>query len=520
MAIVSASVPDRASFSVVVSASCPDRSPLSVIVSASRADRTDTMAFLSVGRADRFSSVRVLSAAVPDSVQSITVPAHVASARAAGAEIYPNVLWKVYRAGVHLEHVSASVSTSVNAGWQASVELIGDQADDFADDTPIRIEIQDGLGGQLVTPELFATEREAVDERSDSGPSSNWTLMDSTTAKAGRDNVSFPTFRGSSSTEIVQALASAAGIKVVGTIDFPVPDEDVKQSKINDAVQRIAAASAQEWHVRETGEMELVEWGRFSGELQVDWSRITRNCTPRSRFSKINIGKRSAVQSNSDNQQSDFRFPFDEIGFKTFALPNPLSGVIIGDLSKFGYLDAIGVWNGDPGRGGKLIKYLAIAGGPFTNTNAVANGAYPATHISCYVMPPGGIEAFLQGFAPGEIQATMRVTGTPPSNLAPALQVDPEFLYAYDSGRPVNAAPDWIDSVFPNRQWVVDRASKMLQMKNKGWRTLDMNSVLDVSPRLFQSFSRYGKTWRVDKITFTDGLESAPETNLTLVVME
>ena len=519
--IVSAQVVDSVSCCNVVSAERVDRVPQSTIISALRADRYDSTANLSMQRADRAQNVRGVSKVVPDSVQAITVPAAIAAAVAAGTEIYPDVLWKVWVDGTHLEHVSASISFGVNSGWQGNVELIGDQADDFGDDVPIRIEIQDGLGGQIITPKLYATERQGTDELSDSGPSSSWTLMDETTAKAGRDNVSFPTFRGSTSKEIVASLATAAGIKVKGVIDFPVPDEDVKQSKINDAVQRIAAASAQEWHVRETGEMELVEWGKYSGELVVDWSRITRHCTPRSRFSKINIGKRSAVQANSDNQQSDFKFPFDEIGFKTFALPNPLSGVIIGDLSKFGYLDAIGVWNGDPGRGGKLIKYLAIAGGPFTNTNAVANGAYPATHISCYVMPPGGIEAFLQGFAPGEIQATMRVTGTPPNNItATPTPIDPEFLHAYDSGRPINAAPDWIDSIFPSRQWAVDRAPKFLQMKNKGWRTLDMNSALDVSPRLFQSFQRYGKTWRVDKITFTDGLESAPETNLNLVVME
>lgn len=518
--IVSAQVVDSVFCCNVVSAERVDTVSCATIISAIRADRYDSTTNLSAQRADRTGTYRVVSAAVPDSVQAITVPAAVAAAISAGTEICPEVLWRVYKAGTHMEHISASISFGVNSGWQGSVELIGDQADDFADDTPIRIEIQDGLGGRIVTPKLYATERQATDELSDSGPVSSWTLMDETTAKAGRDNVSFPTFRGSTSTLIVGALAEAAGIKVTGVVDFPVPDEDVKQSKINDAVQRIAAASAQEWHVRETGEMELVEWGRYSGDLLVDWSRIVRHCVPRSRFSKINIGKRSAVQANSDNRQSDFKFPFDEVGFKTFALPNPLNGVIIGDLSKFGYFDAIGVWSGDPGRGGKLIKYLAIAGGPFTNTNAVTNGSYPATHMSCWVMPPGGISAMLQGFAPGEIQATMRVTGTPVSNLPAAQVVDPEFLHPYDSGRPLNAAPDWIDSIFPNKQWVIDRAPKLLQMKNKGWRYLEMNSTLDVSPRLFQSFRRYDKTWRVDKLTFTDGLESAPETNLTLVVME
>lgn len=474
--------------------------------------------FLEISAADRTQICLEFSSSVPDSIQ-------VASTVGSGAYYVDDdgvyhvaPIADLYIGGSSVPFESLSLNTTVNTGWSGSVSIPFQYAIDYAQDTEIRIVIDDGLGHVMHSPPLVAHQRTSIDDASIEGGSSTLTLVDKASYLAGRDNESFPTFRNTTSGAIVSTLATAAGIKVNGVKPFFVSDEDAKQTKLNDAIQRFSAVAAQEWHVDQDGVMQLVEWGTVGGGLQFDWSTCERSIDDLQKFTKIKIGKRSTVQSNTD--KGEYTFPFDDIGFKVVQLPQPLKNLYVEDRSKAGagYLDAIALYNGDPLKGGKLIDYRAIPTGPFSNISLFIQGVWPCTHITLYVMPPGGISAFLQAFAPGEIQATLYVKGSPMTSTPPG--IDDSFSYPYDAGGVVaRAASEWFDSLFPSRQWAVDRAPKYLAMRSKTKDVLKLSGRLAANVWLYQLFDKYSAKWKVDGVSWNCplGQNSPPETTVTLV---
>lgn len=445
------------------------------------------------------------------------VPSYVLDSMAAENIVWVGP-WVVLKGpGGEIPYESLGLHTQLNAGWTFDAQLPYELDIDSIAFQTMRVIVDDGLGGVIQSPDLVALDPKAVDTDSDVAPSSSISGVDWTTFRAGRNNESFTTFRASNSQTIIQTLATRAGITVNGAPSYKVPDEDVKGSKLNDAIQRLAGAAAYEWHVDETGVMQLFPWQHVGPKLNLDWSKLERSINITKRYTKMNFGKRSAIQGNT--LQGDFRFPFTEIGFKSWALPNPLIGpLVIIDRSTLGYIDWIGVWQGDPTAGGKLIDFRVLGSVAPGIMLTPLIGRYPATHMTAWIFPSAGLSGMLPGLTDTAVACALQVVGTPPSTVP--VGVDPEFFYPYDTGlTPVWPAEDWVDSIFVNRAWVVAKAPYLLAMKSRGWDSLSMDAHLSASVHLRQKYTYKTHDYKVDSIGWSMpmGTDSAPTTSVGLV---
>lgn len=441
------------------------------------------------------------------------------------ATLYPKAFAELYCVDEDdvrhdLDYTTLTVRKKVNAGWSLSATLPNEFA--FID-SPRTLKfyarLVDGLGGDITTPTLYCPQRESDDETSEGGGGASLSGQCRTSDLMSRDNYSTATFRATDSRAIVAHLAAVAGVEMnPETVPLlNVPDEDVKGQQLNRAIERFYFVGACEWHVDLTGKVQTVPWGNRGGELEIDYSSIKRKVDHDKRFSGMAIGKTSAVLGNSAG--GDFSFPFDSIGFKSFALPGPISNAIPSDLSTLGYIDWVAFFDGDPTGGGRLIAFnafrtshpiLGTSGESGFGTGEAFAGAWPATHCSCVVFASAGGESLL---GTSEVVAKLRVVGSPPSTVPAGVEAE-FYVPCADSTWP---AQDWIDSLFPSKVYAQANYSKYLAMKSKGWDSLTMEAVLHCDVDLFQKFLYRDVPYKVDEVEWSVSADGVPLTRLEIV---
>jgi len=415
-----------------------------------------------------------------------------------------------------IEVSNAELSTEVNVGWRWSCELPAEHATDFARLAGFRLDISDGRGFAVSSPALVCLERESADNyNADGGGSAKLSGTCLTSHLLARRNYSTATFRSTSAVAIANFLAAAAGVLLrlpPALADFPVPDEDVKQAQLAEALGRLLDKQPAQWYVDSNGLVQVVMWGDAGGMSLFEWSNARRATRPELRFTKRLFAKRSAYQGN--NQDGSGEYPFGDAGFKSFALQAPLNNAVPADLSTIGEIDWVTFWDGDPTSSGKAIAYHQFNQlNSLPNLGVVFSGTWPATHVTCVCFPPQGLSGVLPGLDPTSGAWLLKVTGTPPGD-APA--ADAAFTHLVDLGdTPPWPAEDDVDSLWPNKAWLQARGNKLLAMGNSGWDTLTLDGPLDCAADLFQTFTYKGDAFKTRKITWRAG--DNPETAIELV---
>jgi len=166
---------------------------------------------------------------------------------------------------------------------------------------------------------------------------------DKSTYLLSKNDLTLDTFLNSTSTTILnRCVQTETGVRIYGLEDFPVEDDDVKNSKIFDVINRYIAYTAQCWVIEKDGSVRIVPVtyaGPVNEELR--YTSITDTINQGNRVDSLKIEKTSRISTTDE-----VCFPFDSPGFKTVQLPAPLIRATPIDRSNFGYCYMVTTFNG------------------------------------------------------------------------------------------------------------------------------------------------------------------------------
>ncbi len=429
-----------------------------------------------------------------------------------------------------LDWTSISFSEATDEGYRFSATVNG--AHDVSLDThgpeaPCYIHAHDGFGGTWDSPALVASARGSVDSRSAARIETTLGGSCLTSYRLARSAESFNTYKSVSNAQIIADLTARSGINFrLPPLAYNVLSEDFKQQKLADILNRVNSAMAYEWAVNAQGSIDCYPWEATFGGLNSawQWSTARPNIDALRRYTKVGIGKRSAITGNGTVQggSGKLAFPFSTPGFYSFALPNALASAHVYNApGNVGYCDWVGLWNGDPLAGGKLVSFTVLVGNRALPYLPVAGGVAPITHCTVSVFPPGQLGFILTGV---DTRVGLEIIGTPYAP-AKALGVDTNFYFVYDTmASPTLAARDMIDSLYPNKATMEARAAQLLLQISKGYDTLQMEGIMFLTQQLRAAYTYqdsvvggHATQYKVNKMSSRATSGSAPRTTVDLV---
>lgn len=397
------------------------------------------------------------------------------------------------------------VGWRVNEGWSWSAVVRGPLDLYQARYTTYQITWTDGLGNSRSTPDLVWLGRSHQDQYNVSSPNlTSMSGVDLTTTKMKQNNQSFASFLASSTGAIISALATRAGVTVTGysgnpLIDFYVIEEDVKNAKLSDALERITAVSAFEHGVNEAGEIALRAWEDPEVTLNFDWSERVHNLDPRSLFTGLRLGKRSSLSYVGEQV-----YDLSSVGFVNQAL-NPFLSLPTAaneSIAGAGNIAAVTFYNASD----QWVQHYDFTlgsrpapGGP--------QGSGQATYFVAEVTPPT---------IATQVRARVRVNGTPPGGLPSG--IDPEFIYppmATSLGE-WPAESDFVDQLFPSLAYATSRHPQLKNKLNAPADTLSLVGPLQANSTV-KLFARHTYQTREYKVHGIDWDFSSNQTRIDLV---
>lgn len=318
-----------------------------------------------------------------------------------------------------------------------------------------------------------------------------------------KDDLTLDTFINQTSTYIVdRCIRTELGLNVIGLESFPIPDDDVKNSKILDVLSRYVAYSGQDWYIDKDGSIRVVPAtyiGPINSDLQ--YTRISENLSFGSRVDSLKIEKTSKISAGDE-----VCFTFDSDGFKSVQLPKPLTRATPIDRSAYGYVYMVTTFNGS-GPGAKVTGIFN-----FETQTIVLPGpediSLPTTHATLVVRRPVNDPT-----GPDPVDAKVCFAGQPyvepdPNALPNAIQTSPAFrriigvgteVVTYDTrgNRLVHygtrpSRDIWTDTTFPNADWINSHKRAYLLQRNRSYHPITANCPLRLSASLLQSFTSPG----------------------------
>lgn len=286
-------------------------------------------------------------------------------------------------------------------------------------------------------------------------------LVDEPTFKLGNPGQSFPTFQNCTSTTIRQAIEGAAGVSVLGLLDWPVLIEDIKQSQLGDALRRLEAAQAYEHSVTSTGLIvcHSVMWssGHYTFRPSVQGG-VRRRYQIAKSYTGLRVEKSSPISAmhcfEVDPQQSE------ETSIHEFDFPNPLRNALYEEHGvSGGSLTQVILWNGGPGgAGATMVQWWS----PIPVSGAV-DPTLPATHATVVFTPSA--DAIANGI-PGTFGICF--IGSPVGLMS---GVDLSFGQFF--GDPARPFPDvYREQLIPTLAAATENWPGYLRQRNKGADTL------------------------------------------------
>jgi hypothetical protein len=403
---------------------------------------------------------------------------------------YPNPVATLSRSGTPVSGaIVQSVSWRANDGWAFSAVVPGDTLDPYEDrDTPYTVAFTDGLGNSQSTGSCYWSQREYHHEYNTDG-NIDLTVMQGECAamfKLRTANQSFDSYSNSNASTIIAALATRAGVTITGAPSFDVTEEDVKNAKLSDALNRYLEISAYEFGVNTSSEIACRAWEASGGTLTFDFSNLSHHVDPRALYTGIRYGKRSSRPYTGEQV-----YVFDTPGFVTQTLSDPLLLPAPTNES-----------NGTDGNIGAVTFYNAddewTDHYDFTLGGYAEPGGTQGTGAATYF-----IAVVIAGTVAGDTVAQVRINGSLEEDVPEG--VDVEFLWPAISGDPDTSLGVWpyesdfIDQLFPSQAYAEARADYILSKLNADADTLQMSGPLQCGSGV-QLFARYTYRTREYKV--------------------
>lgn len=392
------------------------------------------------------------------------------------------------------EAVNQSVSWSANLADHTVLDPLA-----IPEGTVFGLHINSRIESYQSPPLVLENPSKATDVQS--GRPGSLAGLDRSSWLMSKDDLTLDTFINHTSTSIInRCIQTEAGVSIIGIEDFPVPDDDVKNSKIFDVLSRYAAYSGQDWYIDKDGTVRLVS-AKYIGPLNTDlaYTRIEESLSYGSRVDSLKIEKTSKISSGDE-----VCFTFDSDGFKTVQIPTPLTRATPIDRSSYGYVYMVTTFNGGTGAGARVTGIFNFETGTIVLPGP-QDISLPTTHATLVVRRPVNDPT-----GPDPVDAKICFAGQPykapdPSALPTAIQTSPAFrriigfgteLVTYDTHgnrlvqygtRP--SRDIWTDTIFPNADWINSHKWAYLIQRNRGYHPIQASCPLRLSASLLQSFT-------------------------------
>lgn len=368
-------------------------------------------------------------------------------------------------------------SQEVNGAWQWQASLPYDRAIDFAEGQLFQIHSQDANRNPLNCPPLVANSPRS--RRKDVG--SGWTTrLAGTDAASWRMTLpgqSWPTFQKVSVASIIAAIASRAGVSILGGPAWMVFEEDIKQSDLWAALLRIAEVEAANLVIDPSGNIRFVPVGWASSECEFFAESVEELRDPSRRVTSIKFAKRLAAAAAGEQS-----YQFDSVGWRVVQLKNELVDPGCADASASGKCVLVSFWEGDPGGlGARLVNFFDLGGGSVGDIVGFPSRGR-ATHMSLSVMPA---QPPLDQFP---IDATLLVQGTPPEQVPPGIDLAFETTIG-TTDRPATSVRT--ESLYPSKAHVLGKASAYLVEANKSARQIEARGPVQYGAEVGQTMAFY-----------------------------
>lgn len=374
---------------------------------------------------------------------------------------------------------SVRIKESLNGpvDWSASLvdHLPGYM--EMPDSTEFRIEIDTYEDNYLSPPLVCLSPSREISLSVKSGTLGG---IDKATWMASKDDLSLDTFKDSSTTAIVSQCFSTVGIEVLGLIFMPIPEDDVKNSKVLDVLTRYLEFTGQDYFVTREGKIQCLPVSYIGPVVQLRYARIGDTISHASRVDSIKIEKTSKISGDGE-----ICFTFDSPGFKTVQLPRPLYRAHPIDRSAYGYISHVTTFNN--GTGGTVTGFFQLQSSIPVNVGGI-DMALPSTHASLVVNQP------LTLIGTQGIDAKVCFVGNPQDLTPPNQPIEVARGFrrqiSVNSARP--ARNIWSDNLMPSSAWVSQYGLEYLISKNKSYHPMSALCPLSIWVSLGQSFTYPG----------------------------
>ena len=415
-----------------------------------------------------------------------------------------------------LECRTCRVGNKVNEGWYGSVTLrvpLTIDESTMPANTIFQIVILDDNDAFYSGPMVACRPNAGYGQ---SGPTAKLEFSDATMWALGQPGVSFDTFKATNSVAIANAIAAQATlvsrypVTINGLPQWPIPLEEIKQSKPIEGLRRLGAVAGMDFVIDTTGTMTFVSANSVTGapwpsqkvkDIQ-EFRDLSRRCTGL-------LVERQDPHTDINNPVIRFTQP----GFYTGTLAHPLMNAGYHDLSNAGYIDKVGFWQGDPSGNGKLIAFFQNLDN-FAPITVPLTGRWPATHYSLNVYLSA--TQVLSGQA---TDAAVQFYGTNYNTTLLQAGVGPPFRVRLGTTDWPHTKP-WVEPLIPSQAFASARENPYIFQRNRDyhrftaahsrlWLTGSLGQV--ATPRV------YGVNWgpfRVD--AFEHILEASGRMNTIL----
>ena len=407
----------------------------------------------------------------------------------------PNPVVGLSRAGSPVSGALVkNLSWKANEGWSFSADVPGDGLDPYEDRTTVyTISFTDGLGNSQASPSLYWTDRQYDYEYNSEGIPDLTSMggADAAMEKMRRANQSFPSYANSTAATIIGEVATRAGVTITGVPTLDVTEEDVKNAKLADALERFMLVSANEHGVNTSDQIACRAWEAAGTALTFDFSTLKHSVDPRNLFTGIRYGKQSSMPYSGEQV-----YDFESTGFVNQELATALNNPAAANESNGtdGNIGACTFYNADD----EWVAHYDFTLGGYPEPGG-AQGSGSCTYLIATVLP---------GTIAGDTRARVRVTGTPTEE-APE-DVDVEFLWPAVGADPDTSLGVWpyendfIDQLFPSQAYAQARAPYILSKLNANADTITMKGPLQCGSgvQLFARYTYRTREYKVHEITW------------------
>lgn len=380
--------------------------------------------------------------------------------------------------------------------WSCTVHKVKSGTYDYrhARDGVYTITANDGLGASITLPPMVAKTRIYTDEESISGAGEielSGTCL--ATLKMGAGNQSFSSFKATTSTALVTALATQSGLTVSGLPEWYIGEEEVKGETLASALTRLLEVSAYDAVVSLAGAISITAWEAVGDALVFNWATLKQPYDPFEVFTGKRLGKQSSIPTGDEDGNQEYRF--DHADSFDQALVAELTGPGCFESDLLGAIAAVGFFDMDPNNiSAGLVAFYSFD----TDYTAppISSSPGPATHMRVVCKDIG---------MPYPVEAVLKVTGTPAASLPEG--ADLSFTTPAPTGDPDTSLGVWpshddlIDPLFPGQTWAEARQPYILAKENSDGDKLLLDGVFQLGVRPHQRLTyatRVYKVWAID----------------------